>query len=994
MTGFRIDHHGRIEREAPITFRWRGRSYSGFRGDTLASALMAKGVRVLGRGFKYHRPRGILSAGEEEAGALVTLGTGARRIPNLKPSVVELEEGLVAEPQNCWPSLDWDVGEVNDLLSPFLAAGFYYKTFMGVLGGTREWMFFERFIRQAAGLGRASPLPDPDRYEHVHGHCDVLVVGAGPAGLAAALEAAEAGLDVVVAERDFELGGDLLTDGRVGDHTAEWWRVETLGALRALPNVRLMPRTMCFGLFDHGVAGLAERVPGAGGPGREHHPRERLHVLRTRHVVVAAGAIERGLAFGDNDRPGVMGADAARTYAERFAVAPGRRVVVATTNDSGYRAAGVFADDGLKVVLLDSRESPPPERVARAEERGIEVLTGMLPVQAIGRTGVRALIVGRHKGGGRAVPSGRLDCDAVAVSGGWSPTLHLTTHARARPDWSSDLACFLPGVAAGVSAAGAAAGVWKRDDCIASGRAAGRAAALDLGATRRRRLRAPAPGGWEGPLDPVFEVTTRARKLRSFADLQNDVTTADIRLAHREGYESSEHMKRYTTLGMAPDQGKTGAVIALAVMAAARGVAPEAQGTTGFRPPYAPVPLGALAGAEGGPRLKPVRRTPFHAHLAAAGAEFVDAGLWKRGFYFPRKGEGLTAASMREAATVRAACGLTDVSTLGKLLVQGPDAAEFLDRIYSNVMSSLPVGRARYGFMLREDGIAYDDGTAWRLAETEFLVTATTAHVAGVELHLQRWLQAEWPELRVAVTDVTEVWAGLALAGPRARAALARVADAAEVADDALPFMGVAEIDVAGLAARVARISFSGELAYEIYVRAPEAGALWDALVPAVAAEGGGLYGLEALDILRVEKGHVTHREMDGRVTLADLGLPRMASRRKPFVGSALLARPELAREDRRRLVGLEPVEPAARVQAGAILVRPTQRRGHGIGHVTSIADSPAAGRRIALGFVEGGLEAMQGEELLALDPTAKRVTRLRVVSPHFVDPTGERLRG
>ncbi len=991
MSGFRLDHRGRVERDEPLAFVWNGRPMRGFKGDTLASALLANGVSMVGRSFKYHRPRGIVSAGQEESGALVTIGEGAARTPNLKPSTVELEPGMVVTPQNVWPTLGFDVGEVNDRLAPFLAAGFYYKTFMGVLGGTREWMFWERFIRQAAGLGAASPRADPDWYEHVHGHCDVLVIGSGAAGISAALEAGEAGLDVVLAEQDFEFGGDLLTDGRIQGHAAEWWRVETMGTLRAMPNVRLMNRTMAFGVYDHGVVGLTERAPGGGGDGPL--PRERMHVLRTRRIVVAAGGVERGIAFGDNDRPGVMGADAARAYAERFGAAPGRRVVVATTNDSGYRAAGTFADDGLDVVLIDSREAPPEERMRAAEERGVEVMTGVVPVRALGRSRVRGLQVGRHKGGGRAAPTQRLDCDVVAVSGGWAPTLHLTSHARARPVWSAENACFLPGEAKGVLVAGAAAGVWKREDCAASGRAAGRAAAVDLGATSRRRLKPTPAGGWDGPIDPVFEVTTRVGKLKSFVDLANDVTADDLRLAHREGFESSEHMKRYTTLGMAPDQGKTSNVIGLAVMAAARGIAPEAQGTTTFRPPYAPVSIGVFAGGEQGRAHLPVRRSPFHARIEAAGGAFVNAGLWKRSFYFPRKGEGLGAASAREAATVRRAVGMCDVSSLGKALVQGPDAAAFLDRVYSNLMSTLKIGRARYGFMLREDGLAWDDGTVWRFGRTEFLVTATTGRADQVVGWLDRWLQAEWPELRVAVTDVTEAWAGLAVAGPRARAALARVAEG-DVSDAALPFMGVAEMPVAGLPARVARISFSGELGYEVYVRSPEAERLWDALKGAVEAEGGGPYGLEALDILRVEKGHVTHREIDGRVTLADLGMPRMASARKPFIGSALLRRPGLEREDRRRLVGLEPVEPGARVQAGAILCRPGRRRGHGVGHVTSVADSPTVGRRIALGFAEGGLAAFEGEELVAMDPTAKRETRLRVVSPGFVDPEGERLRG
>ena len=991
MTGRRLDDHGRVRRDEPLRFRWRGRTLRGFRGDTLASALLANGVRVAGRSFKYHRPRGLTSAGEDEAGVLVTVGEGPRRTPNLKAPTVELEDGLVAEPQNCWPSPDFDLGEVNDLIAPFLAAGFYYKTFMGPWRSTRAWMAAERLIRRAAGLGRADPRADPDWYEHVHGHCDLLVVGSGPAGLAAAMEAAEAGLDVVVAERDFELGGDLLTGGKVGAHSAEYWRVEALAALRKSGCARLMPRTSAFGLYDHGLAGMVERVV-CGGP---EAPRERLHLIRARRIVVATGAHERLLAFGDNDRPGVMSADAARTYVDRFGVAPGRRAVVAAVNDSGYRVATALADAGLTVTLLDSREAPPENRVAGVRELGVEVIPRAVPVRALGRLGVRRLIVGRHRGDGEAALYGTLPCDLVAVAGGWNPALQLTSHAGLRPVWSDRLACFLPGEGDGtVRACGAAAGVWLRPDVIDSGRAAGRAVALDLGATRRRRLKAPAPGGWDAPLDPVWEVRARRRKLKSFVDLANDVTADDLRLAHREGFDSAEHMKRYTTHAMGPDQGRAGGLVGQAIMAAARGLAVPEQGVTTFRPPVAPVSLGAFAGIEGGRHWLPVRRTPFHARAEAAGAKFVDAGLWKRPWYFPRPGETLTAASMREAAMVRGSVGVCDVSTLGKILVQGPDAAAFLDRVYSNLMSTLPVGRARYGFMLREDGIVLDDGTLWRLAETEFLVTASTGHAEEVEEHLCRWAEARWPELRVAITAVTEAWAGLALAGPRARAALERVAAADAVSDATLPFMGVRELTVAGLRARVARISFSGELAYEVYVRAPDAPALWDALRAAAEAEGGGLYGLEALDILRVEKGHVTGREADGRVTLADLGLAGMASRKKPYLGRALMGRPGLTDPRRPRLVGLTPVDPRARLQPGAILTAPETESGFGLGHVSSIADSPALGMRIALGFVSGGTEALEGQVLVARDPTGRRETRVRVVPPRFVDPEGERMRG
>ncbi|MEC9432643.1 MAG: 2Fe-2S iron-sulfur cluster-binding protein [Pseudomonadota bacterium] len=979
MTGFRL----RPGSGAPVPFRWNGREMTGREGDTLAAALMAQGVRLVGRSFKYHRPRGIMSAGEEEAGALVTVGEGARRTPNLKAPMVELEPGLVAASQNHWPSLAFDAGRVNDLLGRFLTAGFYYKTFMGPFEGTRVWMGFEHLIRRAAGLGAATTEPDPDLYEQVHDHCDLLVAGAGPAGLAAALEAAEQGADVILAEQDFRIGGALLADPDGAATLAE-----LAGAVAAHDNIRLLTRAQVFGLYDHGVAGVVERLP-AGAP-----VRERLRLVRTRAIVAATGAIERGLVFGDNDLPGVMGAAAAATYAVRFGVAPGRRIVVATGNDSAYAAAASLALAGLDVTLLDLRDRAPEAAGRIAAAAGVAIRPGMAPIRALGgglSGGLRAVLCGRHRGEGRALPEEKLSADVLAVSGGWSPALHLTSHARARPVWSDDLLCFLPGEGE-VIAAGAAAGVWGTEDCLTSGRAAGRRAAIAARTTRRRPLKDAEPGGWETPPAPVWEVSARGRTDRKFVDPMHDVTAADIRQAHREGFEAPEHMKRYTTLGMATDQGKAGGVAGLALLAEARGEAgPGALSPTTFRPPYAPVSMGVFAGEIDGTTWAPFRPTPFHAKAEAAGAVFVDAGHWRRPWFFPAPGEDLRAASMREAATVRASVGLCDISTLGKFMVQGPEAAGFLDAMFSNRVSTLPIGKARYGFLLREDGIVFDDGTVWRLSETAFLVTTTTGHAEAAEAHFARW-KARLGPFRAAVTPVTEGWCALALAGPRARAALGRVTED-DVSPAALPFLGVREMTVAGLPARVARLGFSGELAYEVHVRPADAPALWDALAEAAGAEGGGLYGLEALDILRVEKGFLTGREIDGRATLADLGAAGMASREKPFLGRALMGREALADPARPRLVGLIATDRGAGLRAGALLHRLGEETGRGIGWIASIADSPAMGARIALGFAEGGVEALEGATLMAHDPTAGAVTKVKVRASCFVDPGGSRMK-
>ncbi len=986
MTARRLSHGGHVDRARPVPFAWDGRRLEGLAGDTLASALMAAGVRVVGRGFKHHRPRGIMSAGVEEGGAIVSLGAGARRLANVRATTVELRPGLAAFGQNAWPSVRFDLGRVNDLLSRFIGAGFYYKTFFGLTGGgTWEWMQFERLIRRAAGMGTAAREADPDCYEIVNDHCDVLVVGAGPAGLSAARAAVDAGLDVVVAEQDFALGGDLLgAAGPVGEEDAEVWR------RAALPEgARVWLRSTVFGLYDHGVAGVVERVHDGQTP--SPLPRERLRIVRAGRVVLATGALERPLAFGANDRPGVMGAAAARTYAARFGVLAGRRIVVATTNDGAYADAAALSRGGAQVTLADARREPDPALRAAALADGVEVLPGYVPVETTGDGGVRGVWLGRHLGGGWARPERDLPADVLAVSGGWSPALHLAAHRKMRPRWSEALACFLPGeTAEPLHVCGAAAGLWDAAACAASGRAAGLAAARALGAWGGAIPNAPAPDGWATPIEPLWEVRVEGKRLKSYVDPQHDVTADDIRQARDEGFVSVEHLKRYTTLGMATDQGKLGNVVGLAILAEALGRTIPETGTTTFRPPYTPVAIGALAGDGHGARWRPARRTPMHAEAEAEGAVFTDAGLWRRAWYFPQGDEGMAEAAAREAAMVRRTVGVVDVSTLGKIAVQGPDAAAFLDRLYVNGFARLPVGRARWGVTLREDGVVLDDGTAWRLAEDHYLVTTTTAQAGAVMKHMERLLQTRWPELGVHASSVSDQWAAVAVAGPRSVAALEPLFPG--LAD--LPPMGVREARFEGGRALVARLSFSGERAYEVFVPADRGAALWRAVLSRVRAEGGGPYGLEALDTLRVEKGHVTGREIDGRATLDDLGFGRMASKTKPFVGAALRSRPGLTDPDRPALVGLRPVAPGERFAAGAVLCAPGAVGGHGIGWVSSVADSPHIGCRIGLGFVAGGLSALAGKRVIAADPVRGAETELEVVSPHFFDPDNRRLEG
>tara|TARA_B100001123_G_scaffold44190_1_gene45294 strand:- start:1908 stop:4892 length:2985 start_codon:yes stop_codon:yes gene_type:complete len=990
----RLTEGGWIDRATPLQFTWDGRPQTGYAGDTLASALLAADERVLGRSFKYHRPRGLMSAGVEESGALVTVGSGARRDPNVKATTQELYDGLVAGGQNAWPSVRFDLGAVNSLFSRFFAAGFYYKTFMGIPpfewgSGTGMWMRYEKLIRRAAGMGRASREPDPDHYEHGHAFCDVLVVGAGPAGLAAARVARDAGLDVLLVEQDSMLGGSSLslsTDG-TGATTAQA-ELEQAG-------VRVMTRTTAFGLYDSGVAGLLERVTDHLADPPDHLPRQRFWTLRAKYTILASGSLERHIAFGDNDRPGVMTAAAGRTYLNRFAVLAGERIVIGTNNDSVYPTAGEFADAGAAVTLLDARSTVTESLTSAVQAKGVDFRSGTAPLRAHGAHGVTALETATIDGSSWRIAS-RESCDLVLVSGGWSPVVNLLSHRGVRPVWDADDACFLPGeTSEPVAVAGSAAGVWNTEACIQSGEACGVLAAQALGRSATP-VTAPPKGGWLTPIRPVYEVRVANRNLKSFVDPQHDVTADDVRLAHREGYVSVEHLKRYTTLGMATDQGKMGNIIGIALMAEALGRDIPEVGTTTFRPPYTPVSIGALRGRSVGSHFRPLRRTPLHDWNLAHGATMTEAGLWQRPWYFAKAGESLAEAYVRETATTRRGVGLCDVTSLGKIAVQGPDATVFLNRVYSNAFAKLPVGKTRYGIMLRDDGIVMDDGTTWRLSETDYFMTTTTAHAAPVMAWLEELLQTRWPELKVHVTSVSEQWAGIAVAGPRSREVLvAAVGDPAMVSNEALPFMGVIETHLEGdIPCRIARISFSGELAYEIYVPSDYSPAAMDLVWDVARTMDGCLYGLEALGAMRIEKGHVTAAELDGRVTLEDAGLGRMASTKKSYIGSVLRQRPELLREDRPRLVGLFPADRAQTFNAGSILCAPDNVAGLGEGWVTGVTHSPELGHWIGLGFITGGRDAWQGKPVVAADPLRKGNVTVEIVSPHMIDPEGERLYG
>ena len=997
---FRLFAGGRIDRERPLRFRFDGESYTGFAGDTVASALLAHGVHLVGRSFKYHRPRGILSAGAEEPNALLQVGRGAYTLPNQRATQVELYEGLSATSQNRWPSLRFDAGAASGLFSSLLPAGFYYKTFMWP---PSFWLrYYEPLIRRAAGLGRSPTEPDPDRYDKTHAHCDVLVVGGGAAGIAAALAGGRTGARVMLVDEQSEPGGWLLgSRTRIDDAPAMHWVSSALEELREMDEVRVLPRTTVTGYYDHNYLVALERVgdhlpPGSDAP----RPRQRLWKIRARQVVLATGAQERPLVFGNNDRPGIMLAGAARQYVNRYAVRPGETAVVATNNDSAYAAAIDLSDCGMQVHVVDVRKRLPEAMVAAARQRSIEVLAGHALVAAQGRSRVRGVTVApldATKTGYAGSPR-RLSCDLIAMSGGLNPTLHLFSQSRGRIVYSPERGCYVPGESAQAErSAGAANGTFPLAYCLSEGREAGKAAAAAAGFRRRGGTRAPRVSGEREQPAETWWVSPPLRpgmpSSHHFVDFQNDVSAADIALAVREGYRSVEHVKRYTTTGMGTDQGKTSNANAIAILGRTLGVDAAQVGITTFRPPYTPLTFGALAGRDIGALADPVRITPMHDWHVAHGAKFEDVGQWKRPWYYPADGESMHQAVDRECLAARNALGILDASTLGKIDIQGRDAAEFLDRIYTNGFRKLPVGRCRYGLMCGEDGMVFDDGVTARLGERHFLMSTTTGGAARVLAWLEEWSQTEWPELEVWFNSVTEQYAVASISGPFARALLGELTTGVDLGPDALPFMSWRDLPVAGTPARVMRVSFTGESSFEINVAADHGQYLWTTLMRAGARYGITPFGTEAMHVLRAEKGFIiAGQETDGTVTPDDLGLGRMVSRHKDFIGKRSLARPDARREDRKQLVGLLTEDPQTVLPEGAqiverVLPRPPMPM---IGHVTSSYFSANLGRSIALALLRRGRD--RHGERVAL-PLPKRTVSAVVTAPIFYDPDGERTR-
>jgi len=998
----RLSEGGRIDRGKPLQFTFNGRTYTGYQGDTLASALLANNEHLVGRSFKYHRPRGVFSAGAEEPNALVQLEEGAHTEPNMRATQVELYRSLRAASQNCWPSVRFDVGAVNSLLARIFPAGFYYKTFMWP---PSLWMTYERFIRRAAGLGKSPDAWDPDRYEHRHAHCDAVVAGGGPAGIAAALAAGRSGARVILIDEQNEPGGHLLSDqARIGGEPAMQWVRRALEELEGMDEVTVLPRTTVTGYYDYNYFTALERVTDHLPPGRDSDlPRQRLWRIRARRAVLATGAIERPLVFADNDRPGVMLAGAVRSYINRYAVLPGREIVVFTNNDSAYQTALDARAQGARVEIVDIRPEPEGGLIERAGQAGIPLHTGSaLTGVHCRKGGIEGVDIMSLSEDGSRVQGGvtRVDCSVVAVSGGWTPSVHLFSQSRGRLEYDDDIDAFVPGdchVTNPNISAGACRGSFDLADCLSEGLEAGAAAARETGF----ETAAPEAPGTErinqGPIRALWTIPTdhpvsKGRK-KHFHEQQNDSTVGDLMLAVREGYRDVEHLKRYTTTGMGTDQGKTSNLNALGVLAELRDTAVENLGTTTFRPPYTPVTFGAIAGQNSRELFLQVRKTPMHPWHERHGAIYEDVGDWKRPWYFPRAGEDMHDAVQRECAMVREGVGILDATTLGKIDIQGPDAVDLLNMVYTNAWRKLEVGRCRYGVMCNEHGMIFDDGVCSRIGQNHFHMTTTTGGAARVLGWLEEWLQTEWPGMRVYCTSTTEQWAVASLNGPRSRDLLAELTDLPLDADN-FPFMTWRDATVAGVPARIFRISFTGELAFEINVPAAYGLYVWEQIMAHGARYDICPYGTESMHVLRAEKGFIiAGQDTDGSVTPYDLDMDWVASKKKDFFGRRSLDRSDTARQGRKHLVGLLTTDPQEVLPEGAHVVAEVRDQPPMpmLGHVTSSYMSPNLGRSIAMALVKDGKN--RKGDIVNVQLVDGRSIPCEVTDYVFYDKKGERAR-
>ena len=993
---YRVEKIGYINRSKKISFKFNGKKYYGYKGDTLASALLANGVHLVGRSFKYHRPRGFIGAGVDEPNAKVQLYNGSETEPNAVATEIELVEGLVAKSQNCWPSVKFDFGAINNFLSKFFPAGFYYKTFMWP---KNFWYrVYEPIIRKAAGLGVAPLKADPDRYEHKFEYCDVLVTGSGPSGLSSALAAAKNGARVILAEDKPRFGGSLLNDEvTIGNKKGKEWADEVVLQLKSMPNVLVKNRSQVFGYYDHNMMVMVERTKDHIENPSKYTPRQKLWYIRAKEVILSTGSLERPLVFGNNDRPGIMLASAAKEYLKTYGVTVGKKPVIFTNNDTAYELAIEFKKNEINPLVIDVRENPESLVINEAKNLNINIKFSSAIANANGYRRVNSVVIGKlNKEKTEYESLETIFCDCVCVSGNWTPTIHLSSQSGNKLKFDEKINAFIPNKKRqNEISVGSANGSFTLKKSLEEGFEKGFETSNKI---TKKNLKSNPPTCnernyteqdkfWCMPLP-------KNKNYKRCVDFQNDVYVSDIELAIREGFRSIEHVKRYTTLGMATDQGKTSNLNGLQLVSDIENkIVPEVGHTT-FRPPYTPVTIGAIVGREVSKHYRPTRKSPMHLWHEKNNAIFVDAGLWLRPRYYKQGDENLQEAAKREATNVRNNVGICDVTSLGKIDIKGPDSAEFLNRIYTNAWMKLPVGKARYGVMLREDGIVFDDGTTTRISENHYHMTTTTAQAVNVLSHLEYYLQAVWPKLDVNVLSTTEQWAGAALAGPNSRNLLGKLFPDTDVSNEAFPFMGFKEGDLFGVPARIFRISFSGELAYEINVESGYGVFMWEKIMELGKEMNIEPYGTEALSTLRIEMGHVAGSEIDGRTIPYDLSLDGMLSKKKDFIGKRSLNRKAFTELDREKIVGVVPLDKKTMIPEGSHLVLnanaplPNSK----LGHISASCWSVEYNNPFSLAILKNGKKRI-GEKLYALSPLKNKSIPVEVVSSHYVDPTGKRVR-
>ncbi len=993
---FRLNKEGLINRNKKISFTFNGKKLFGYEGDTIASALIANGIHLVGRSFKYHRPRGFFGAGVEEPNAKLQVEFNGHSEPNVNATEMELVEGLSATSQNCWPSVNFDIGAINNFLKVFFPAGFYYKTFMWPK--SFWYKIYEPFIRKAAGLGVASIEKDKERYEHKFEYCDLLVTGSGPSGLASAYAAAKNGAKVILAEDKPRFGGTLLTDDvSIDNLSGKDWAEKIISELKSMPNVTVKNRSQVFGYYDHNMLVMFERVSDHLEKKSKFTPRQRLWYIRAKETILSTGSIERPIVFGNNDTPGIFLSAAAKEYMKVYGVLVGKKPLIFTNNDSAYETALEFKKNNVEPIILDTREEHSSELIDEAKSKGIDIRFSHGVIVANGYKKVKSAKIGKlNKDKNSFEKIETVDCDCICVSGFWTPSVHLASQSGNKLKYEEKIDAFIPDKKKQhETSVGAANGSFTLEESLKHGFENGSNLSAKITETKTEISIPNVNEKKYGAHDKFWCMPLpKNENPKRFVDFQNDVSVSDIEIALREGYRSIEHVKRYTTLGMATDQGRTSNLNGLQLVSNIENkIVPEVGHTT-FRPPFTPITIGTIVGREVGMEYMPTRKTPMHEWHEKNNAIFVDAGAWKRPRYYKQGNETLFEASKREAKNVRENVGICDVTTLGKIDIKGPDAAEFLNRVYTNAWMKLPVGKARYGLMLREDGIVMDDGTTTRISENHYHMTTTTAQAANVLSHLEYYLQIVWPELNVNVVSTTEQWAGAAIAGPKSRDMLSKLYPDLDVSNDALPFMGYKEAEFFGVPSRIFRISFSGELAYEINVKSDHGMFMWEKMMEVGKEFGNQPYGTEALSTLRIEMGHVAGPELDGRTIPSDVLLNGLVSKKKDFIGKNSLGREAFNVESRQKIVGLIPIDRKSSIPEGSHIVQDQNAKlpNPKLGHVSSSCWSVENNNPFSLAIMKDG-KNMIGKKFFAVSPLKNKSIEVEVISSHYVDPEGKRVR-